>query len=206
MIAKHAVHAFEVSGLGRAPFEFVALVRDGDPLDRNLARMVGATLGRCQHCGRKLEHNCLIRDRDGRCSVVGTGCVRLCGDEGMARDLGTAEAERRALATHARRQAEECERQARMAIATQRRKADHAARTAGLAERNAWLLDLLADERDRGSAEHLGRLLRNFSRRELNTAQRDVLQRLYAARHGDPGSEPYRTSALAFRARWELED
>ena len=64
------IHAFEESGLGKAPFEFVNLfMRETN----------------CQHCGTPILYNCVIEDVNGKQFIVGNVCVHKTGDEGLHR-------------------------------------------------------------------------------------------------------------------------
>jgi hypothetical protein len=62
------VHEFELAGLGRAPFRFVALTekRDG-----------------CHYCAHGILWRCHIVSSDGKHFHVGTDCVKKTGDKGL---------------------------------------------------------------------------------------------------------------------------
>lgn len=92
-----AIHCFEKSGLGKAPFRCVGLFslpspslaeRNPDAFNnalRELPRGVGC--GSCQYCGTAIMHNFLIQSADGMRFVVGSDCVARTGDAGLVKQV-----------------------------------------------------------------------------------------------------------------------
>jgi hypothetical protein len=72
-------HAFQVSGLGLAPFKFVGMnenvIRHGD----------GSTQpgGSCDFCGTGIRYEFLIESADHKVSKVGCDCIQKTGDKGF---------------------------------------------------------------------------------------------------------------------------
>ena len=74
------IHAFEQSGLGKAPFRLVRV-----EIKRYQA-CYGAPIqpgGMCKHCGTAIVECCVIRDANGKEFVVGNVCVNKTGDAGL---------------------------------------------------------------------------------------------------------------------------
>lgn len=68
-----AIHPFERSGLGRAPFILVGMV------EKVYQACQGAPMqpaGTCDHCGTGIRYVFLIRSKDGKETGVGSDCVR----------------------------------------------------------------------------------------------------------------------------------
>ena len=92
-------HRFERSGLGIAPFRYVATVSIPSPslAEQNpsayelkmrqvasINKHFGISIGACYHCGMPLVHNVIIRDSEGKHSVIGCDCAQHIGDQGLA--------------------------------------------------------------------------------------------------------------------------
>lgn len=96
-MADQIQHAFEVAGLGVAPFICVGsteMVHDnGD----------GTTKagGSCDFCGTGIRTACIIKSADGRQFKVGTDCVKKTGDEGLINMTRRAKREAKAAAQRA---------------------------------------------------------------------------------------------------------
>jgi len=72
-------HAFEVAGLGLAPFRFVGF-------SENVITHPDGTQqagGCCDYCGTGLRFECHVVSRDGRGHKVGTNCIAKVGDAGL---------------------------------------------------------------------------------------------------------------------------
>lgn len=71
-------HAFELAGLGKAPFRFVGMsektFKAGDQIKAG---------GTCAYCSTGIRHCCHIVSADGKTFVVGTDCVNKTGDSGI---------------------------------------------------------------------------------------------------------------------------
>jgi hypothetical protein len=78
-------HAFQVAGLGLAPFKFLGVSRNvfnnGD----------GTTKpgGSCDYCGTAIENEFNLRSTDGKEFKVGCDCIRKAGDVGLLRAYTT---------------------------------------------------------------------------------------------------------------------
>jgi len=72
-------HAFEVAGLGLAPFRFVGLS------ENSIAHPDGSTQagGTCDYCSTGIRHECHIVSSDGKRSKVGCNCIEKVGDKGL---------------------------------------------------------------------------------------------------------------------------
>lgn len=78
------VHAFEASGLGKAPFTYHGtehrvgpikqLDANGNPTGVEFGAP-GQPMGTCDHCGLGIAYLCHIKSADGKRSVVGTTCI-----------------------------------------------------------------------------------------------------------------------------------
>jgi hypothetical protein len=91
-------HKFTQSGLGKAPFRFVA-VRENVIIISGEASKAGGT---CDHCmtGIRWEH--VIRSADGKTSVVGSSCISKVGDRGLIKLAAAARTERNREARNAK--------------------------------------------------------------------------------------------------------
>lgn len=68
-------HAFEVSGLGKAPFRYLA--------HPGKAAVEKAGIFWCEHCGTMIKNRHFIVSHDGIVSVVGIDCLGKTGDAGL---------------------------------------------------------------------------------------------------------------------------
>ena len=89
------IHPFEASGLGVGPFSFVCSVEIGSPEDgasfmnssmllSEQAKRFKVGFGTCDHCGRGIMHNAVIRDSEGKHFVVGLDCAQKTHDPCLA--------------------------------------------------------------------------------------------------------------------------
>jgi hypothetical protein len=89
------IHPFESAGLGVGPFVFVCSVEIGDPEDgasfmnssriqSEQAKKFKVGFGTCDHCGRGIMHNAVIRDSEGKHFVVGMDCAQKTNDPCLA--------------------------------------------------------------------------------------------------------------------------
>lgn len=72
-------HAFELAGLGKAPFQFVGF-------SENVIKYPdGSTKagGTCQYCFTGIRFECRIKSADGKTFVVGSDCVNKADDSGL---------------------------------------------------------------------------------------------------------------------------
>lgn len=84
------IHAFEKSGLGKAPFRFIGCEERRGPILLNSeggvetwAGSPGQPMGTCAHCGTGIAVCCTIQSADGKQFVVGNVCVAKTGDKGL---------------------------------------------------------------------------------------------------------------------------
>ncbi len=92
-----ALHVFEKSGLGRAPFHCVGVasipsssLAEHNPSAYNAAMAAlprGLGCGSCAYCGTAIMHNFIIESADDRRFVVGCDCVAKTGDAGLAKEV-----------------------------------------------------------------------------------------------------------------------
>ncbi|SIR02967.1 hypothetical protein [Marinobacterium stanieri] len=76
MIHLNNIHTFELSGLGKAPFEIVAPKKN--PFDADRGEIFW-----CEHCGTALKNRYFVKSSYGRVSVVGIDCLKKIGDAGL---------------------------------------------------------------------------------------------------------------------------
>jgi len=72
-------HAFEVAGLGKAPFRFVGA-------SENVITYPDGTQkagGTCDYCGTGIRTECFIMSADGKQSKVGCNCIEKVGETGI---------------------------------------------------------------------------------------------------------------------------
>lgn len=72
-------HAFEVAGLGLAPFQFVG-ASDNVITYPDGTQKAG---GSCDYCGTGIRTECHVRSRDGKLFKVGCNCIAKVGDTGL---------------------------------------------------------------------------------------------------------------------------
>lgn len=79
-IAEHAgKHAFEVAGLGKAPFRFVG-ASDNVITYPDGTQKAGGT---CDYCSTGIRLECRCVSADGKTFVVGCNCIAKVGDAGL---------------------------------------------------------------------------------------------------------------------------
>lgn len=73
------VHAFEIAGLGKAPFRFTGM------LENCITYPDGSTQagGTCDYCGTGIRYEFHLLSADGQKSKVGCDCIARSGDEGI---------------------------------------------------------------------------------------------------------------------------
>lgn len=72
-------HAFEVAGLGVAPFRFVGFSESVINYPDGTQQASGC----CDYCSTGIRYCCHIKSADGKTFVVGTNCVEKTGDKGI---------------------------------------------------------------------------------------------------------------------------
>lgn len=72
-------HAFELAGLGLAPFRFVGASENVITYPDGTSKAGGT----CDYCGTGIRTECHVRSRDGNQFKVGCDCIRKVGDEGL---------------------------------------------------------------------------------------------------------------------------
>jgi hypothetical protein len=80
-------HAFEISGLGTAPFRFVDVFEKRGPIPtadgKAMVGYPGQPMGVCAHCHTGIAECCVIADVTGKTFIVGNVCVYKTGDKGI---------------------------------------------------------------------------------------------------------------------------
>lgn len=79
-----SVHAFELSGLGQAPYRFIGEID------------LGRARSHCQFCGHLIRYQEIILDKNNNRFVVGNECIYKHGDAGMVSLVKKAKSERAA--------------------------------------------------------------------------------------------------------------
>ena len=79
-----SIHAFELAGLGQAPYRFIGEIDLGRACDH------------CQFCGHLIRYQEIIRDKNNNQFVVGNECIYKHGDSGMVSLVKQAKKERAA--------------------------------------------------------------------------------------------------------------
>lgn len=79
-------HAFEVAGLGKAPFYFIGYSRKEYRATPDSPIQPGGT---CNYCGQGIIDCCTIKSSDGKIFTVGTTCVNKTGDDGLLKAYKT---------------------------------------------------------------------------------------------------------------------
>jgi hypothetical protein len=78
-------HAFEIAGLGLAPFRFVGM-------SENVISYPDGTQqagGSCDYCSTGIRFECVIVSKDGKRSKVGCNCIAKVGDAGLLKAYKT---------------------------------------------------------------------------------------------------------------------
>lgn len=91
MTTETAVHAFERSGCGRAPFRLLGVEERRGPMtfidkvtgQQYTSGSPGQPMGTCAHCGTGIAVCCTIQDADGKRFIVGNVCVNKTSDKGL---------------------------------------------------------------------------------------------------------------------------
>ena len=72
-------HAFEVAGLGKAPFYLVGVSQNRITYPDGSSKAGGC----CDYCFTGIEWECHIQSSDGKRSKVGSTCIEKVGDRGL---------------------------------------------------------------------------------------------------------------------------
>lgn len=72
-------HAFELAGLGQAPFRFVS-ASDNVITYPDGSQKAG---GSCDYCGTGIRTECWVKSSDGKQFKVGCNCIEKVGDKGL---------------------------------------------------------------------------------------------------------------------------
>jgi hypothetical protein len=94
----NTIHAFEVAGLGKAPYQFLGVSVKVGPLPLPDGGMVGAPgqpMGSCKFCGTGIKYCFNLLSADGKEFYVGCECIKKSGDRGLLRVVSTFEKEQR---------------------------------------------------------------------------------------------------------------
>lgn len=77
--AQAGKHAFEIAGLGQAPFRFVGMSENVIAYPDGTQKAGGS----CDYCGTGIRYECQIASKDGKRAKVGCECIRKVGDAGL---------------------------------------------------------------------------------------------------------------------------
>lgn len=72
-------HAFEIAGLGLAPFRFVGVGVNQITYPNGTTKPGGS----CDYCGTAIANECRVKSSDGRLFKVGCDCIAKVGDSGL---------------------------------------------------------------------------------------------------------------------------
>jgi len=75
-------HAFEIAGLGKAPFKFVGYEYKTYRSCADAPEQVG---GSCDFCGQGIKHFCWVEDSEGKRFKVGPECIKKSNDNGIVK-------------------------------------------------------------------------------------------------------------------------
>ena len=78
-LAQVGKHAFEIAGLGKAPFRFIGASENVITYPDGTQKAGGS----CDYCGTGIRTECLIVSADGKQSKVGCNCIEKVGDTGI---------------------------------------------------------------------------------------------------------------------------
>lgn len=201
------IHAFEIAGLGKAPFRCVGIRENwffipGVPGSKKPG-------GTCRFCGACIAHEYEILSADGKRFVVGCDCVHKTGDRGLIDAAKVAQKKRRQELADAKRQAaweagrpaRERWQRTREILASERAFAARK-REAAMTERNGWLIDILANVPGDFAAS-MSEKLRTNRLGDLSDRCVTILRDMYAKCHGRRNSKAYDAACEAFDAKLE---
>lgn len=78
-------HAFELAGLGRAPFRFVGMSENAYRLPDGSSKAGGS----CDFCGTAIRWECRVQSADGNFFKVGCDCIAKVDDSGLMKAYKT---------------------------------------------------------------------------------------------------------------------
>lgn len=78
-------HAFELAGLGTAPFRFVGASENVITYPDGTQKAGGS----CDYCGTGIRTECQVRSADGKLFKVGCNCIEKVGDKGLLKAYKT---------------------------------------------------------------------------------------------------------------------
>jgi hypothetical protein len=98
------VHAFELAGLGKAPFRFLGVRENAHTIPGTTINKPG---GSCDYCLESIRWEYRIQSADGKTFKVGCDCVAKVGDAGLRRyvDAARRNVERKQRAARAAKKA-----------------------------------------------------------------------------------------------------
>lgn len=205
MCTAQAIHAFELAGLGKAPFRCVGARENwftipGCPE----ATKPGGT---CDYCSTGIAYEYVIRSADGREFVVGCDCVLKTDDRGLIDAVKLEQRRQRQAKKHAEL-AERLERTrpqrerrelTRRIIASERAFAARK-REAAMAEQNGWLIDTI-NGMPGDFIESMIEKLRTNRLCDLSERCINILRDIYAKCHGRRNSKAYSAAEDEFDAK-----
>lgn len=221
-----AIHPFEKSLLGKAPFRFVCLIAlpasslcAANPSAYNAAireatddaKHHGVHVGTCNHCGMGIMANYVIVSADGLKSVVGCDCVRKTEWAGadLVRAVTKAETQRRRAVRKAASERRRMSKAAERRNTLRAKRAEWAAANAEamaimISRRNAnpFLRSLLANVLKWGglTPKQTAAIMGSVEREKIQTANREAeAVRIAAARHVGTVGERLTTEVTCVR-------
>ena len=107
-IQTSTVHAFEVRGLGKAPYQFLRVEVMSGPITLSDGSQVGAPgqpMGCCQFCSTGIKYAFWLRSADAKEFYVGCDCIQKSGDRGLLKVVSVFEKQKRQAVNEKKRQA-----------------------------------------------------------------------------------------------------
>lgn len=214
-----ALHPFERSNLGSAPFRCVGVyslpspglaAQNPEAYQAALRQMPqGYGCGSCAHCGMPLVNNYLIHSSDGRKFSVGCECVAKTGDKALGTEVDrerlALDRAKRAAARQrkwdAYRQSDAFQQQAReREEAERRREEEEAAKRAAVRQMYAFLLPAL---RGANQTEFIRGIVQQIEEGSLRPGDRlhDILSDIYARSFGRRNTKAYEDALDEYAAK-----
>lgn len=188
------LHAFEVAGLGKAPFRYVGCRKNVFVACPGAPPKAGGT---CDYCSQGIMYECVIKSSDGKTFVVGCDCVRRTNvNNRVLSEMERGFAQLKKAERDAKREAKWQEERARLEAELQKqrdrnggltddqlaRKAEearHQANMAKIVKLNGWLLDVLAKVNQGPFVESMQQELGRRTICNLSERARYVLREIY---------------------------
>ena len=158
-------HAFEIAGLGLAPFRFVGA-------SENVITYPDGTQqagGSCDYCGTGIRTECLVKSADGKLFKVGCNCIAKVGDDGLMKAYKTSPEYRAKQRTIRQAKAQAVLAQLKSAIETESAKLSSMPHPSGYTDRETgkpltaldyvkWMLDHCGDSGRASTLQYINRV------------------------------------------------